>query len=244
MRRLERMAGALIAIATVAVVLGSLALVIWTRVGLRSEVAVIRHTRSVVDALEAVREELHDLDGSARDYVLTGDGRYLDLYRSRLPEAASRLDLLRSLVAAVPPQLDRFRRLEGLVGQETDLLARLADFVGGGHRDLALALLTPGDEQALSSGVDAALDEMRAFEQAELQSRRNVADVTTARLIEGALVVGGATLAILILGFLVLRSQQRQRRSAEAELRASERLLNSIFTTPRSASRSPVPMAY
>jgi PAS domain S-box-containing protein len=229
MRRLERIASGLIVLATVAIVLGSLALVVWTQTGLRDELAWIRHTHDVIDAVDGVRDAVHEARYATHEYVLTGDRRDFDRYQSGLPAVATRLGQLRDLVAATPPQLDRFRGLEGLTGQETDLLARSAGFVQAGTADRAVTLLTAEPERALSDNVDAALGAMRSVEQAELQTRRSTADGTATQLIQGAVAAGSALLAFLAAGFLVMRSQQRRRRTAEADLRESERLLNSIF---------------
>ncbi|MEA2754346.1 MAG: hypothetical protein QOJ54_635, partial [Aliidongia sp.] len=229
MQRLERVAGGLIAFATIAIVLVSVALAVWTQTGLHDELTLIRRTRAITDALGGLRQALGEVEEPARDYVLSGDERYFHRYHSRLPEIARRLDLLRGLVADAPSQLDRFRRLEGLIGQETDQLARLAGFVQAGERERATAQFTPGEGRPISGGIDAVLNGMSDVEQEELQTRRNLANDTSTRLIEGSIAIGGATLAILILGLLLMRSQQRHRRDAEAELRESEHLLNSIF---------------
>jgi len=233
MRRLERIAGGLIVLATVAIVLGSLALVVWTQTGLRGELAWIRHTHDVIDAAEAVRDALHDAESATRDYALTGDPRDFDRYQAARPVIATRLDQLRDLVAATPTQLDRFRGLAGLAGQETDLLARTVGFAQAGAHDRAVALLVPDQGHSLSAGADSALAAIRAVEQTELQTRRSTADDTSTQLIQGSVAGGGATLVILAIGFGLIRSQQRRRRTAEAELRESERLLNSIFNHPQ-----------
>jgi PAS domain S-box-containing protein len=230
MHRLERAAAGLIAFATIAIVLVSVALVVWTQTRLRDELDLIRHTREVTDALGGVHEALDDVENPARDYVLSADDRYFQLYQSRLPEIGRRLDVLRALVANAPSQLDRFRRLEGLIGQEMDVLARLAGFVQSGERERAVTQITVDAGPPLASGIDTILNGMRGVEQAELQARRRIAEDNSTRLIEGSIAVGVATLAILILGLQLMRSQQRQRRAAEADLRQSERLLNSIFT--------------
>ena len=230
MGRLERMGGASIVAATIAIVFGSLALVVWTQAGLHSELASIRHTHDVVDGLAALRESLDEVEAGARDYALTADPRDLDRYRAELPAIVARLDRLRDLVSAAPAQLDRFRQLESLAGQETDRLARIVGFVQAGERDRAVALLVPAAARPLAGGVEPALDAMREFQGAELQARRLLADDTSTRLVAGLIAAGSATPPILILGFLLMRSQQRRRRTAEADLRESEELLGSLFT--------------
>src|ERR1700733_11614429 len=62
MRRFERIAGGSIVAATVAIVLGSLALVAWTQSGLRDEFGSIRRSHDVVDALNRLDFTLRDTE--------------------------------------------------------------------------------------------------------------------------------------------------------------------------------------
>jgi PAS domain S-box-containing protein len=229
MRRLEWIAGGSIVATTLAIVLGSLALVIVTQVGLRGEMQGIRQARSVTDAVIAVEGALHRVEDTARGYVLTGDRRDLDDYEASLPVVAVRLDALRDKLAGRPDKLDRFRKLAGLVGQETDLLARVVGFAQTGARDRAVALLTPDDSRALFGNAAGSLNDMSAVELAEMQAGRAAADSSTTWPIRSALAAAGATIAVLGTGFVLLRALQRQRRLTETDLRASERLLSSIF---------------
>ena len=229
MRRLEWIAGGTIVLTTIAIVLGSLSLVVLMQVRLRSEMQWIRETRTVSDALSTVETALHQAEDSARDFVLTGDRRELAAYSAALPTVTARLDALRDLLAGRPDKLDRFRKLGALVGQETDLLARVTGFAQNGTRDRAVALLTPDESRTLFANVARALHEMSAIELSELQAGRAAADNSTDWPIRSALAAAGATLAVLITGLILLRAAQRQRRLAETDLRESERLLSSIF---------------
>ncbi|MEI9985790.1 MAG: CHASE3 domain-containing protein [Aliidongia sp.] len=229
MRRVERIAGGSIVAATVAIVLGSLTLVVWTQTGLREELVSIRHTHDVVDALVGVEEALRDGEDGARAYALTGDRRDLEHYQSELPVIGSRLSALRDLIAAQPPELDRFRNVSALIGQETDRLARVTSYLEAGAHDRAVALLVRGDDPPLFDTIEIALHGMRDAERADLHERRVRANGISTWLVRGSIVVGAVLLAILAIGCLLAYSMLRRRRAAETGLRDSERLIGSIF---------------
>ena len=230
MRRFERIAGGSIVAATVAIVLGSLALVAWTQSGLRDEFGSIRRSHDVIDALNRLDSTLRDTEDGMRDYALGADRRDLDRYAATLPALGERLADLRALTAGSPEQLDRLRGLSAQLGQETDRLARVAGYLQAGSHDRAVALLLPGaDQRPLFVDISAQLQAMRSAELDDLQQRRDRANGTSSWLIQGTLLGGGALLAVLALGWALVYWQQRQRRAAETDLRDSERLIGSIF---------------
>ncbi len=230
MRRFERIAGGSIVAATVAIVLGSLALVAWTQGGLRDDFAWIRRSHDVIDAVNRLESTLRDAEDGMRDYALGGDRRDLDRYTATLPALGERLAAIRALTATNPEQLDRVRGLSAQLGLESDRLARAAGYLQAGAHDRAVALLLAGPEQhPLYTDIAAQLQALRAAEIDDLQHRRARANGTSTWLIQGTLLGGGALLAVLALGWALFYSQQRQRRAAETDLRASERLIGSIF---------------
>jgi PAS domain S-box-containing protein len=230
MRRFERIAGGSIVAATVAIVLGSLALVAWTQSGLRDEFISIRRSHEVIDALNRLEGALRDAEDGMRDYALGGDQRDLDRYAAKLPALGETLAAVRDLIMGNPEQLDRLRGLSAQLGQETDRLARVAGYLQAGSHDRAVALLLAGpDRRPLFADISAALQAMRAAELDDLQHRRDRANGTSTWLIQGTALGGIGLLAVLALGWALVYWQQRQRRATETDLRDSEKLIGSIF---------------
>ena len=174
------------------------------------------HTREVLERIESTLSTVTDAETAQRGYLLTGDQRFLDLYRAaaaRLPET---LDALGRLTADNPVQ---GRALAAVRSEANDRLAQLARAVAlqdAGDPAAALAVVRSSHGAGITKKLRLDFASMRAEEERLLEER----SARSARANFWTLATVGAmgTVSILLLWllpFLMSRNAAQIRLSEE-----------------------------
>jgi signal transduction histidine kinase len=215
-----------IAACALLILVGIATLSFWSEVRNEKDRQWVIHTLLVVEKLQTIRIDITQAETGQRGYMLTGQDRHLQLYRSGVDQVREDMKELPDLIKDNPEERDAIKRLEPLI---TARLAELSSGIEVRTRSGLLAgvdAVTQGNDGELWMELIAAqIAGMRRTE-AQLLSRRLATAAASTRKIKAAIFYGN-TLAILILlvkGF-VIHSETTRRNQAEQSLKqANERL--------------------
>jgi CHASE3 domain sensor protein len=104
----------------------------------------IRHSMEVERELVGMLSILTDAETGQRGYLLTGDGVYLEPYRSALGRVEMQFDMLGAMLAANPAQTHALDDLRRVAKEKLDELGMTIARYRVGSRDEALALMRSG----------------------------------------------------------------------------------------------------
>ncbi|HAT71434.1 MAG TPA: hypothetical protein DCS63_01285 [Elusimicrobia bacterium] len=179
-------------------------------------------TYEAKENISAISLELKSAGIAYRNYILTGDGRQLELYRATAAAVRGRIAGLRTATASDPTRQAGLGTLEALAARKFRLLDESAGLYTEGRRAAALAALT-GEGRAVLTEIQKLIELLDGEEDERLAERRG----RFGESLKGAkfsLLVGGVLgAALLTLVFYFLSREARARELTEAELlRASE----------------------
>jgi len=174
------------------------------------------HSHVVIHELDRLLWALADAETGRREFLITGDGKYLERYRQATGQVDGQMATLKSLAQDNPLQQ---RRLQAIDAPIAETLARLEQTLVARHAQglqdaQAVAIANLG--MGIQDGIRARVDELQQEEQRALQVR-GAGKVAKMR---GAINTGvfGFSLcfAVLILVFYRLRKEIVERINAEA----------------------------
>jgi signal transduction histidine kinase/CheY-like chemotaxis protein len=173
-----------------------------TVVAYRAADARARSTEETLLNLEVLRSEVLSAETSLRGYLLVGDEGFLGPYRDAAPRIAAALRTLRdSADAGAAEGLDR---ISSLTTEWRALFAEIVlNRIQEGRREDALDLVESGQGKARVDRVRAEVSLLEQGARAELEDRREFADLVAT--VGGVLAVA-ATLAIAV---VTIRAQRR-----------------------------------
>jgi signal transduction histidine kinase len=198
----------------------------WSEVWNEKDREWVTHTLLVVEKLQAIRIDITQAETGHRGYMLTGQDRYLELYRAGADQVRQDMKELPDLIVDDPRERKATQRLEPLIAAR---LAELADGIEV-RRQSGLpagveAVARANNGEKWMGQIAAQIGEMRATQELLLSRRQETAAAST-RKIKVVIVLGNA-LAVLILlvkGF-VIHWETGMRNLAEQDLKqANERL--------------------
>jgi signal transduction histidine kinase len=186
----------------------------------------VTHTLLVVEKLQTVRIDITQAETGQRGYMLTGQDRYLELYRAGLNQVRQDLKDLPDLISDNPVEREAIQRLEPLIAVR---LAELSEGIEVRKRSGLLAgveAVAKGNigEQSMRE-IAAQIGEMRRTEAQLLSERLETAAASTRKM--KAVIVCGNSLGILILliaGFVIHRETGRLNLAKEELKQVNERL--------------------
>jgi len=214
------------------------ALLIWQIVSLLRVFAWVEHTDAVVAQANLAQKLLLDMETGKRGYLLSGDPRYLQPYRSGEAQVDPALDRLGALSHDNPVQRQRVSDLRTL-RERWDADARIGIAQAGPGRDVKLSSTQDNSGKQLMDAMRARFSAFIAQE----EDLRRVRSEATRQKARAALV--SALLAALIGGGLLALMARRQlqqlaaeyaeatatmRRQAQAILESEERLRLTVDT--------------
>jgi len=198
----------------------------WSEVRSEEDRAWVRHTYLAVEKLQAVRIDITQAETGQRAFMLSGQGRHLELFDAGVTQLRQDMNDLSELTADNSREREAIHRLDPLIAAR---LEELGDGIDTRRRSGLLAgveMFTRANKrEKLMDQIAAQIGAMRQTED-QLLSRRLDTAATSTRKIKVAIVCGNA-LAILILlakGFVIHR-ETGKRNLAEQHLKcANERL--------------------
>ena len=165
----------------------------------RSAERLAQHSNRVLATAERLGRQVHTLQSSQRDFLATGDRRFLRSWntaRRAAPRTAEQL----STVTRVPEHIARARRIAA--GLDTYLAQDAVPLVGVGRRDLRAARRL-GAASEIAKREDALWAQLRSFTTAERRfaAQRTAHSRNEARVAGGAAIAGLAGSVLLIVAF-------------------------------------------
>ncbi|MDR3718514.1 MAG: PAS domain S-box protein [Bryobacteraceae bacterium] len=193
----------------------------------------VEHTYQVLNTAESLLSTVQEAEIGQRSYLLTGDARYLEPYRSALAAERPLRASLAFLVADNQSESARVREIDRVVRQRLEFLSRTAGAKGDAERAVALAIVRSGEGSRLMEHVRTLILEAEDEEQRLLVARSSAARGRALEL-QWTCLIGFAILAVLLLATGVSAERYlAARASAERELRESgERLRRVLDNVP------------
>ncbi len=198
----------------------------WSEVRGEKDRAWVRHTYLVVEKLQAVRIDITQAETGQRGFMLTGQQRYLKLYRAGVSQVREDVKELPDLIADNPTERESIQRLDPLIAAR---LTELGEGIEVRKRSGLLAgvqaVTRANNGEQWMGQIAAQIGEMRQTED-RLLSERLDAQAASTRKIKVVIVLGNvlAILILLVKGF-VIHWETGKRNLAEQSLKqANERL--------------------
>jgi signal transduction histidine kinase len=186
----------------------------------------VTHTLLVVEKLQAVRIDITQAETGQRGYLLTGQDRYLELYRAGDEKLGQDTKALWDLTSDNQGEREALQRLQSLIA---DRLTELADGIEARKKSGLLAgveAVSHGDNGELWMELIAAhIAEMRQTEAQLLSARMDAATASTRKM--KVVIACGNSLAVLILlvkGFVIHRETCRRNLAEQNLKQANEKL--------------------
>src|SRR5262249_4267671 len=119
-----------------------LAVLAWRNSQAAARAETERHnTGEIFDVNALVLSELKDAETGQRGFLLTGEERYLEPYRTSVAMLPEVLDRFRRATAAIPDQKERENRIEQLTAQKLDELKSTIDLGRARRQADAMAIV-------------------------------------------------------------------------------------------------------
>ena len=202
------------------------ALSFWSEVRNERDREWVTHTLLVVEKLQAVRIDITKAETGQRGYMLTGQDRYLTLYRAGVEQVWEDLKELPDLTADNSVERDAIKRLNSLVAER---LAELNEGIEVRRQSGLLAgveAVAHGNNGEMWMGLIASqIAEMRRTEAALLDRRLKTAASSSRKM--KVIIAFGSALAVLILFVkgLVIQKEIGKRNLAEQDLKHANQTL-------------------
>jgi PAS domain S-box-containing protein len=185
----------------------------------------VEHTHQVISLLETTLSDLRDAETGQRGFLLTGEPRYLEPYRSGTARFHEDLRRLQRMTADNPAQQRRIAELRRLGVAKVAEMAETVRLRQEGGLDAALAVVRTGRGKAAMDRIRAQVAQMRGEEERLLAERR-AAEARRRAAVRWVLVGGGLVAGALALLISVLFARHaRAQRAVAIEVASANRLL-------------------
>jgi PAS domain S-box-containing protein len=191
----------------------------------RASTAAVTRTHEVIIRLETTLSDVRDAETGQRGFLLTGEERYLEPYRSGTQRFDRDLQRLRELTSENPAQQRRIEALRRLGSEKMAFMAELVRVRAERGMEPALALVRTGRGKLLMDQVRRIVAEMRVEEERILRAQR--AEEKRRRGIVMGILLGGGLLAsgLALLISVLFARHARAQQAAAGELEGVNRLL-------------------
>ncbi|MGA2986760.1 MAG: PAS domain S-box protein [Terriglobia bacterium] len=194
------------------------------------------HTYQVINSAESLRSLMVDAEAGQRDFLMTGDERFLAPYNSAVAALPRNLDELKGLTSDNPAQQARWNQINGIVDMRLAMLERGIEMRKASEVEQVNAALRSGQAEQSMNKLRSTLDAVMREERRLLVGRRAETELRASR---GRWVLGlGSTVLIILLVFasVVIERETVRREEIAQALRRHADLLeqahDSLFTWP------------
>lgn len=190
------------------------------------------HAHKVLNELHDVLFQMQNAETGQRGYIITGEARYLEPYKTAITETDQEVRALRSLTADNPVHQRHLDTLEGLIAKKFAELEETITLRENGQFDAALQVIRTDRGKAIMDDIRRVIDAMEAEENTLVRKREAEADEnawnTTLVLVAGSVLAFGlVAVAIVIINRDVAGRQRAEDAVREAyaalETRVRER---------------------
>jgi PAS domain S-box-containing protein len=178
----------------------------------------VRHTREVIEQIDAVRLLLLNAESAKRAFMLTADDAFAEAHRASARLVPERLAELRAMVDDNPRQRQRFEDLDPVVATRLEFLGEAMDFRRThGTEECIRWIADHGYATDVRQRIEGVFDLARR-EEADLLARRITESQASGRSVI-AFIWWSALVAatILVAATLLIRRENAYRRRAEDE---------------------------
>jgi len=191
----------------------------------------VTHTHVVIEYVTGVLARLSDAETGQLGYAVTGDERYVALYRDAAGSVDRLTKELRSLTSDNPSQQKRLDALEPLVQDVLPQLRRSVDARAQGGAEAALKLVQAGSVKGEMDQVRALVAQMQEEERTLLRERADEVEATT-RAARTTIVAGILACLVFVCaaGFVLTRSLTGQIGAAVRHIQSSSTELQAAAT--------------
>ncbi len=189
----------------------------------------VAHTNEVLLKLEVTLTTVTDTQAAVREFVVTGDDRYLGLYGNAAAITRRKVRLLRNLTSDNPEEQRRVSSLGQEIAQMLQAFDKAIDLRRKGQLSAAKELILVGRGMVDADEVRAILGQMKEAELLLLQARNEAAATSNKRTI--TLILLGTVVALLLLAgsATVVAADLMKRKRAELELDRERDLMHALM---------------
>ena len=190
---------------------------------LRDESARIQHTLDVQRDLDSVLIAVSEADAAVRSFLLTDQPESLDGYRTAREALVSRVDLIATLTSDSVGQQERAAKLRTAVTARMESLNAMVEARRAGSLHQAAEEARAVDVNGPDDQIRTLIADMEIAEAQALAERRDEAGRAYQRAVNGRVVAGVISAALLIAIAGIAGFHARTKAKREVELVASER---------------------
>ncbi len=181
----------------------------------------VLRTAGVLDRLDLFLSLAKDAETGQRGFLLMGEERYLEPYRSAQPALQGQLSILRTVTADNPVQRERVRELESVLAVKMNELSRTIELRKRGDVEGAMEIVRTEQGKAAMDRIRAIVAAMDQDERQALSVRQD-ASLRATRYSTAITTGGSAVLLFLILMAAFITSREYRTREAGAWVRAGQ----------------------
>lgn len=188
--------------------------------------ALVDHTYQVLNASETFLSKIQEAENQQRDYLLSGDSRYLSQYHNVAAAERASSEELRALTKDNAEQQARLQHLDRLVNAWQALMDRGISARRDQGLNAAIAVVGAGERAPLVSDIDKVVAAVETEEHRLLRERAKAAADQASRT-RWVLAVGTALLiALLMVAGVIIEADVRKLQTSERKLRRQTDLLD------------------
>jgi methyl-accepting chemotaxis protein len=180
------------------------------------------HTYEVLGNLARALSVLQDAETGQRGYIIVGEERYLDPYRSGIEGINQTMQNLKRLTADNPNQQRRIELLTSVIAGKVDELKRTVELRKSKGFDAAMQVVRTDRGKKAMDEIRRIIAEMENEERVLMEQRdgtaKNSAETAIDTVVYGIPI---ATALLMFLGFALTRAITRQLRESIAQLSSS-----------------------
>ena len=220
-----------------AVLLGGVFLFLAVMIGLlyrdfeheHQQQSLVDHTYQVLNATNLMLSTLQDAETGQRGYLLTGDERYLEPFRTAIASEEASRETLRKLTADSPSLQARMNDVDRLTTDKIAALNRTIALRRMGRAEDALSVVRTGEGKRIMDEFRAVVAAMRADERDLLARHTAEADIDASRTRWVIGLGGGTLLTLLLFAGAVIERDILKRERAHQALIESEQTTQSLL---------------
>jgi signal transduction histidine kinase len=179
----------------------------------------IEHTHLVIERLQAIRIDMTRTENAQREFLLTGQDRYLQVYGKGVARLSKDIRALLEQTSDNPVQQQAIAELQSLISGRVAVLEGGITFRKQRGASVIEALINRNRDEALTALIGTKINGMRRTEQQLLTKRLTVADTST-RVVEIAIVCANAlAILILLIAAGMVGRESSRRNQAESNLK-------------------------